>query len=89
MTNRAKKISELAEQTAPSTDDLLVIVDSPSGTAVTKKATVGNLFASRVASGTPASNTATAVQGMIMYNSTHLYIATANNVWRRVALSTF
>ena len=40
MTNRAKKISELAEQTAPSIDDLLVIVDDPSGTATTKKATV-------------------------------------------------
>ena len=44
MTNRAKKISELVAATSPSTDDLLVLVDSPSANAVTKKVTVGNLL---------------------------------------------
>lgn len=44
MTSRAKKITELAAHTAPSADDLLVIVDSPSSNAITKKVTVGNLF---------------------------------------------
>lgn len=45
MVDRAKKISELTAHTAPSSDDLLVIVDSPSSNAVTKKVTVGNFFA--------------------------------------------
>lgn len=44
MVDRSKKISELTALTAPSPDDLLVIVDSPSSNAVTRKVTVGNLF---------------------------------------------
>jgi len=44
MADRAKKISELTALTAPSSDDLLVIVDSPSSNAITKKVTVSNFF---------------------------------------------
>lgn len=44
MSDRAKKISELTALTSPSIDDLLVIVDSPSSNAITKKVTVSNLF---------------------------------------------
>lgn len=44
MTDRSKKISELAALTAPAPEDLLVIVDSPATDAVTMKVTVGNLF---------------------------------------------
>lgn len=44
MADRAKKISELTALTAPSTDDLLVIVDAPAGNAVTKQVTVQNFF---------------------------------------------
>ena len=45
MTDRAKKISELTALAGPSADDLLVIVDSPSANAVTKKVTVANFLA--------------------------------------------
>lgn len=45
MTDRAKKITELTALTNHSSDDLLVIVDSPANNAVTKKITVGNFFA--------------------------------------------
>ncbi len=44
MADRAKKISELTALTAPSADDLLVIVDDPSGNSATKQVTVGNFF---------------------------------------------
>lgn len=44
MTSRAKKISELAESVSPSSDDLVVIVDSPASGAATKKVSVANLF---------------------------------------------
>lgn len=44
MADRAKKISELLALTTPSSEDLLVIVDDPTGNSVTKKVTVGNLF---------------------------------------------
>lgn len=45
MTDRAKKITELTALTNHSSDDLLVIVDSPANNAVTKKITVANFFA--------------------------------------------
>ena len=44
MADRAKKISELTALTGPSSDDLLVIVDDPTGNAVTKSVTVNNMF---------------------------------------------
>lgn len=56
MADRAKKISELDALTAPVAADLLVIVDDVSGTAATKKVTVGNLF-SNMASNVTFSNT--------------------------------
>lgn len=56
MADRAKKISELTALTAPSTDDLLVIVDDPSGNSATKKVTVGN-FLNNAAANVTVSNT--------------------------------
>jgi hypothetical protein len=38
------KITELTEDTAPSSDDLLVTVDAPGGSAATKKATIANVM---------------------------------------------
>jgi len=64
MADRAKKISELTALTAPSIDDLLVIVDSPSSNAITKKVTVSNLF-NNTAANVTISNT---------------YYLTANNI---------
>src|SRR5438309_1710537 len=37
------KITQLTEKTTPATTDLIPIVDSPGGTAVTKKVQIGNL----------------------------------------------
>ena len=64
MADRAKKISELTALTAPSIDDLLVIVDSPSSNAITKKVTVSNLL----------NNTAAIV------TISNTYYLTANNI---------
>ena len=58
MTDRAKKITELTALTNASNDDLLVIVDSPANTAVTKKITVANFFAN-VATNATFKNTVT------------------------------
>jgi hypothetical protein len=38
------KITALTEDTAPTSDDLLVTVDAPGGSAATKKATIANVF---------------------------------------------
>lgn len=58
MADRAKKISELTALSNASGDDLLAIVDDPSGTPETKKITVANLFAN-VVSNTIFKNTLT------------------------------
>ena len=64
MADRAKKITELTALTGPAGEDLLVIVDSPSSNAVTKKITVAN-FLNAVAANVNVTNT---------------YYITANNV---------
>ncbi len=94
MTDRAKKISELTVLTSASGDDLLVIVDDPSGTAVTKKITVSNLFGNSQANvviygTTPANSAITIKQGTLMYNDSYLYVAVANNVIKRLPLESF
>jgi hypothetical protein len=95
MTDRAKKISELTALTAPSADDLLVIVDDPSGTTPeTKKVTVGNLFGNSAANVvirnvSPANSGITVTKGTIFFDTSYLYIAVANNTLKRVSLSSF
>src|SRR3990167_4969808 len=41
-----KKITELTEDTTPTSDDLMATVDSPASSATNKKVTLGNLFTS-------------------------------------------
>jgi hypothetical protein len=109
-----KKVTELTALTNATSDDLLLIVDDPSGSPETKKITVGNLLGNvkfavthsanvtmsntSVLSAnsvivrdtrTPANSTITVAQGTIFYDSSYLYIATANNTLKRVALSSF
>ena len=94
MADKALKISELNALTAPSGDDILVIVDDPTGTPTTKKVTVANLLGNSSANVvirnvTPANGTITVTKGTIMFDSSFIYIATANNVIKKVALSAF
>ena len=95
MSDRAKKISELTALTAPAAVDLLVIVDDPTGTPITKYVTVGNLLGNAAANvtiyntSTPANSTITVKKGTLMFDSGFLYIATANNTLKRVALTAF
>ena len=95
MSDKAKKISELTALTAPAGEDLLVIVDDPTGTSnATKKVTVSNLLGNSAANVairnvTPANSTITVQQGTIFYDDTYIYIATSNNNLKRVSLSSF
>jgi hypothetical protein len=94
MSDRAKKISELSALTAPAGDDLLVIVDDVSGSAVTKKVTVANFLGNSSANvvifnATPANSSISVKKGVIMFDSSYLYVAVANNSLKRVALSSF
>jgi len=94
MSDRAKKITELTALTAPVAVDLLVIVDDPTGTPVTKYVTVGNLLGNAAANvviynSTPANSTITVKKGTLMFDTSYLYVATANNTLKRIALSSF
>jgi len=94
MSDRAKKITELSAMTAPTADDLLVIVDDVAGTPITKKVTVGNLLGNTSANvviynSTPANSTITVKKGTILFDTSYLYVAVANNTLKRVALSSF
>lgn len=94
MSDRAKKITELSALTAPTADDLLVIIDDVAGTPITKKVTVGNLLGNTSANvvifnSTPANSTITVKKGTILFDASYLYVAVANNTLKRVALSSF
>lgn len=94
MSDRAKKITELSALTAPAADDLLVIVDDVAGTPITKKVTVGNLLGNTSANvviynSTPANSSITVKKGTILFDTSYLYVAVANNTLKRVALSSF
>jgi hypothetical protein len=94
MSDRAKKISELTALTAPAAEDLMVIVDDPSGTPTTKYVSVGNLFGNVAANvviynATPANSTITVKKGTLTFDSDYLYVATANNTLKRIALTAF
>lgn len=94
MSDRSKKVTELTALTSPAGEDLLLIIDDPSGTPTTKKVTVSNLFGNSTSNvviynTTPANSTITVKKGTIMFDTTYLYVATANNVLKRVALTSF
>lgn len=94
MSDRSKKVTELTALTAPAGEDLLLIVDDPSGTPTTKKVTVSNLFGNVAANvviynNTPANSAITVKKGTIMFDSSYIYVAVANNTLKRVGLNTF
>ncbi|MCK5615898.1 hypothetical protein KAR91_79270 [Candidatus Pacearchaeota archaeon] len=92
-----KKISELVANTAVAANDVLVIVKDSGGTnakitasdffTVTIPLQANNLILTDLS--TPANSTQTAVQGNFFFDDDFLYIATATNVLKRVALSSF
>lgn len=96
MSIEGQKTSNLAVITSANTNDRIVVVSNTSGNTQTTTISVGNLFgnsnvivkSSRIS--TPANSSAANVaQGGIYDDGTYLYIATANNTLKRVALSSF
>jgi hypothetical protein len=92
----AKTTSELPVANGLTANDRLVVLGNTAGTSNTYTITVQNLFANAGANvvlqtiATPANSTATTVrQGTVLWDSSYIYVATANNTLKRVALSTF
>lgn len=94
MATNTKKISELPSTSNSAATDEIVILANAAGTAVTRTITVANFLGNSVAnvviqSVTPANSSATVKQGTITFDSDYLYVATANNTWKRLTLSSF
>jgi hypothetical protein len=87
----AKKISELNALTTASTDDLLVVVDSPASSAETKKITVsnfyGNVQATTLFQNTVTVNNSLTVTGTLKVGSSNVVVL-AGVATTRTALRT-
>lgn len=94
------KITELTALSDAANNDVLVIVDDPAGSPVTKKVSLINLnktiYSNTITSNTfilnakaTPSNTSSASAGEIRWDSNYIYVAVANNSWKRVSLSSF
>jgi hypothetical protein len=92
------KTSELPIASTLESGDRLVIVKAPGSTPNTATIDIQKIFANTSANvmhiqgpvSTPASSAAMAVlSGRIMWDANYLYIAVANNVLKRVELTSF
>lgn len=94
------KITELTALSTPANSDVIPIVDDPTGSPVTKKVSVANLtktiYSNTITANTliisgslSPSNTTTATAGTLLWDESYIYIAVANNSWKRVALSNY
>lgn len=72
-----KKVSELAALTLPVGEDLLLIVDDPSGTPVSKKVTLNSFFGS-VAANTTMNGTLTATANVTVSGSNTTFTSNVN-----------
>lgn len=105
MTTEAKRVIDLTTKTyLSSTDKILVVFNAANSTsAQTALVTANNLFANSNMTlksnnfmlmdhraSDPANSTAlTVANGTLFYTNSYMYVAIANNVLRRVALSDF
>jgi len=95
MTDNAKKTSELAIATSVAGTDRVIVLTSPSSSPVTKSITVSNLFGNSSANveiyniSTVANSSITVSKGTIMFDTSYLYIAVADNTLKRITLESF
>jgi hypothetical protein len=95
MTDNAKKTSELAVATSAAGTDRVIVLTSPSSSPVTKSITVSNLFGNSSANVeiynivTIANSSITVSKGTIMFDTSYLYIAVADNTLKRITLESF
>ena len=72
-----KKVTQLTALTSPVGEDLLLIVDDPSGTPVSKKVTLNSFFGS-VAANTTMSGTLTATANVTVSGSNTIFTSNVN-----------
>lgn len=93
-----RSTANLIQRFSANTADRLVVLSDPSGNGIaTATIAVGDLLSNSggltitITSNTPANSTALIVKaGTLIYDNTYLYVATANNVLKRLGtLQTF
>lgn len=90
MANNSIKLSqEPVVTTVNPTADRLVLVANASGNASLVTVPVANIYTNIQVANTPANSSPTVGQGFIFTDGTYLYVATANNTLKRVALGSF
>lgn len=89
------KITALPEMTSPTSEDLLNVVNDPSGTPSNQKLTLASLFGGipldhiNIQTKTPASASDTGTAGDIAWDADYLYVCTATDTWKRVGVATW
>jgi|TARA_R100000081_G_C4765855_1_gene142696 hypothetical protein len=73
----------------PTTSDLVVITDMSEVEKPTKTATIGSIVGTIADVPAPASATASGVTGQIATDANYIYVCTATDTWKRVAISTW
>lgn len=90
MANTDIKLSELTTTSTVANSDIFVVVRSPNSSPTTNTLTLSVLRSNLTVADTPAdSNALTISSGVLLYDSNYLYVAVANNIVKRVALSSF
>lgn len=90
MANSDVKISELTQTSLLSNTDVFVVARGIGGSPSTNTIPLSALRTQIPVLNTPANSSALTISsGTLLYDSSYLYIAVANNVVKRVALSSF
>lgn len=94
MASNKKKLSQIAVVNSASSSDRVPLVKDPNGTSSTRTITIENLFGNSSANTkvqyiTPANSTITVARGTIFVDNTYIYVATSDNILKRVNLSSF
>lgn len=90
MANTDVKISELSQTSSLSNTDLFVVVRGIGSGPSTNSISLSALRTQMTLPITPANSSALTISsGTLLYDSNYLYIAVANNIVKRVSLSSF
>lgn len=97
MAEEKRSTANLVQRSTANTDDRIVILSDPAGNAATATISVNNFILTlagqipaRHTAGPANSTTFTGIsQGIILFDDNYIYVATANNFLKRVAISSF
>jgi hypothetical protein len=90
MADNSKKVSELPTAANAVSTDRVVILRDPAGSPSLRTIAINNLAKDFVFSNSvPTIPNSNGVVGTIRCDSSYIYVCTANNTWKRSALTTW